>query len=205
MFSPSYYRPSIKSFVRSGRTVFLYVRRENQRMKELMSEPLEVNRYQTWLPSPPPPPPPQRMARIVETSLRDDSRLPDSIYMMRRPATANGTAASYGRSSTPPPPPPYWRGSLENLYEAPPPPRPHYSSYEPDHFRNYRRSCPPRSKTTRLDSLRIRWRHRKLCFTRTFPIAASAARHKSTTSASPTQPMRPWTADLLLLSSQKPR
>ena len=96
--------------------------RENQRMKELMSEPLEVNRYQTWLPPPPPPQP--RMARVVETSLRDDSRLPDSIYRM------NGTS-SYGRGarSSTPPPSSYWRGSLENLYE--PPSRHQYSPYEP--------------------------------------------------------------------------
>ena len=97
--------------------------RENQRMKDLMSEPLEVNRYQTWLPPSPPP----RMARVVETSLRDDSRLPDSIYRMRNPADK-----SYGggaRSSTPPPPSSYWRGSLENLYE--PPSRHQYSPYEP--------------------------------------------------------------------------
>ena len=58
----------------------ILMRRENQRMKELMSEPLEVNRYHTWLP--PPPPRNSRMARVVETSLRDDSRLPDSIYRL---------------------------------------------------------------------------------------------------------------------------
>lgn len=131
-------------------------RRENRRMKELMSEPLEVNRYPTWLP-----PSPQRMARVVETSLRDDSRLPDSIYMMRRPAPAatmanNGTAG-YGRASTPPP---HWRGSLENLYEAPAPLRPRYTSYEPNHFRNYRRLCPPRFKTTRQNRF---WGTSKVC------------------------------------------
>ena len=101
-------------------------------MKELMSEPLDVNRYNTWLPNPLPP----RRARIVETSLRDDHLLPDSIYNGTYGRSYNGTS-SYGRASTPPPSSSYWRGSHENVYDAI---QRGYSSYDPNHFRNYRRS-----------------------------------------------------------------